>query len=263
MHRLLLCAPDHYAVRYEINPWMNLTVEVDHALAMRQWWALRDLLSELGCELFLIQPQPDWPDMVFTANAGLVIGTRLVRANFRHAERAGEALWFERWFAECGFEVWRLPEPIAFEGEGDALWCGNALFCGHAFRTDQKAHTLLAEWCGAEVVSLHLVDPRYYHLDTCFCPLAEGIAVWYPPAFDEPSQYMVRRRIPDLIEVRPEEAPCFACNAIAIGRNVVLPEGCPHLRAELGAHGFHTHAVAMTEFIKAGGACKCLVLGLA
>jgi len=262
MHRLLLCAPDHYAVRYEINPWMNRTVRVNHAMAMRQWSALCDTLSGLGCDLHLIKPQPEWPDMVFTANAGLVMGTRFVRANFRHPERAGEAPWFERWFARSGFEVWRLPEEIAFEGEGDALWYGDVLFCGHAFRTDLAAHMLLGEWRPCEVVSLQLADLRYYHLDTCFCPLAEGIAAWFPAAFDEGSQGAIRERVRDLIEVRPEEAQCFACNAVVIGREVVLPEGCPHLCAALGARGFHTHALAMTEFIKAGGACKCLVLGL-
>jgi N-dimethylarginine dimethylaminohydrolase len=262
MSRLLLCPPDHYAVRYEINPWMNRAVAVDHKLAVRQWRNLHDTLLALGCQIELITPQPEWPDMVFTANAGLMVGSRFVRANFRHVERAGEAPWFAQWFEDNGVEVLHVPDGVAFEGEGDALWESDVLFCGQAFRTDARAHALLADFLECPVVSLKLADPRFYHLDTCFCPLDEGAAAWYPAAFDEASQHLVRGHLTDLIEVHADEAEHFGCNAIVVGQEIVLPEGCPHLRAELGARGFHTHAVAMTEFMKAGGACKCLVLGL-
>lgn len=262
MSRLLLCPPDHYAVRYEINPWMNRAVHVDHALAVRQWQGLHDLLFQLGCSVELVEPHPDWPDMVFTANAGLVAGSRFIRANFRHAERAGEASLFERWFAEHGFEILTMPDETAFEGEGDALFCGKVLFCGHAFRTDQQAHRLLGEWLDCEIVSLRLSDPRFYHLDTCFCPFGENVASWFPAAFDEDSQSAIRERIADLIEIPPDEAQRFGCNAVVLNREVIFPEGCPKLRAELAARGFNVHPLPMTEFIKAGGACKCLVLRL-
>jgi N-dimethylarginine dimethylaminohydrolase len=263
MSRLLLCPPDHYAVRYEINPWMDRTVRVDHALAVRQWQGLHDLLIRLGCEVELVRPHPAWPDMVFTANAGLVVASQFMRANFRHAERSGEVPLFERWFAEHGYHGSRMPEPIAFEGEGDTLFCGNVLFCGHPFRTDKHAHSLLGEWLKRKVVSLKLADPRYYHLDTCFCPMDANIAAWFPAAFDDQSQQIVHDSISDLIEVSPEEALRFGCNAVVMDREVILPEGCPQLCADLKSRGLHPHSLPMTEFIKAGGACKCLVLRLA
>ena len=260
MNRLLLCPPDHYAIRYEINPWMNRALGVDQALALAQWEHLRDMLLSLGCEVEVMTPQPGWPDMVFTANAGLATGRRFIRANFRHAERAGEAPWFEQWFTEHGFDVSRLPHEIAFEGEGDALCCDGLLFCGHAFRTDQAAHVMLGDLLGCEVISLKLTDAHFYHLDTCFCPLGAGAVVWFPDAFDDASRRAVCERIADRIEVSREEASRFACNAIVLGRDVVLPEGCPLLCAALHDRGFKTHPLPMSEFIKAGGACKCLAL---
>ena len=262
MSRLLLCPPDFYTVRYEINPWMDRAREVDHPLAMQQWTLLCATLTELGCELDLVPPEPGWPDMVFTANAGLVMGRQVLVSAFRHAERAGEQPNFECWFRECGFEVTRLPPHLVFEGEGDALWFGSTLCCGHGFRTDEEAHAEVAEWSRSSVLSLALVDPRYYHLDTCFCPLDASCALWHPGGFDNEGREKLRMLVSDLIEVPSAEAECFACNAIVLERRVVLPEGCPETSRALQARGFGVQAVPMGEFIKAGGACKCLVLHL-
>lgn len=260
MNRLLLCPPDHYAIRYEINPWMNRTVGADHALAVAQWNQLRDTLISLGCEVEIMIPQPGWPDMVFTANAGLAKGSQFIRANFRHAERAGEACWFEEWFAGKGFDLWRLPENVAYEGEGDSLFCAGRLFCGHAFRTDEEAHHLISQALECEVVPLKLTDPNFYHLDTCFCALGDDTVAWFPEAFDATSRDVVRERIVDRIEVSAEEAHRFACNAIVLDQDIILPEGCPIFAEALQERGFSTHHVPMGEFIKSGGACKCLVL---
>lgn len=262
MDRLLLCPPDHYGIRYEINPWMSRKVDAVQPLAVAQWQQLVDTLKELECQIELIHPQPDWPDMVFTANGGLVIGDRFIRANVRHVERAGEAPWFEQWFRELGLHVITLPSNLVFEGEGDALFCGDTLFCAHPFRTDQAAHLALSELLGCRIISLKLVDARFYHLDTCFCPLSDGALVWYPPAFDPASRDLIDANMVDRIEVTAEEAASFACNAIVVGEHVVIPEGCPRLSAGLHDRGLTTHSVPMTEFIKSGGACKCLVLQL-
>jgi N-dimethylarginine dimethylaminohydrolase len=262
MHQLLLCPPDFYAIRYEINPWMSRRREVDGAQAVEQWRRLRELLVALGCEVEMVRPEVGWPDMVFTANAGLVAGGRFIPSNFRHAERSGEEARYRAWFSTHGFEVDELPPDVCFEGEGDALFCGDVLFCGWPFRTDMAAHELLAERLNCRSVSLRLVDPRFYHLDTCFCPLDDEAAAWCPGAFDAPSRARLAEEITDLVEVTEEEALRFGCNAVVLGRDVVLPEGCPKLSAALAVREFRTHATPMGEFIKAGGACKCLVLHL-
>ncbi len=262
MSRMLLCPPDFYEVRYEINPWMSVAQAPDHDLAVKQWEGLHECLKKIGCEVERLSPQPGWPDMVFTANAGVVRGRSVLLSNFRHAERAGESPWNARWFQEHGYEIVRLPEHLAFEGEGDALKCGDVWICGHGFRTDKKAHRWVEDWTRGPVVSVRLVDSRYYHLDTCFCPLSDGLAMWHPEAFDEEGQSAISEVTRELIEVPEEEARRFACNAIVAGLDVVIPEGCPKTGTSLRARGYRVYTLPMSEFIKAGGACKCLALVL-
>ncbi len=262
MRKLLLCPPDYYGIEYEINPWMDRTHNAVPALAQKQWRTLRDTLQSLGCQVELVTPQPKLPDMVFTANAGLVVGQKAIRANFRFPERRGEEEYFEQWFREHNYEVAHLPEGLFFEGEGDALFCGEVLFCGYRFRSDVRAHQFIGEVLDCLVVSVELVQERFYHLDTCFCPLLDGDAIWYPQAFDNYAQRAIRAHTRRLIEVAPDEAVHFACNAVVLGRDVVLPEASPKLCAALTESGYRLHPLAMTEFIKAGGACKCLTLFL-
>jgi N-dimethylarginine dimethylaminohydrolase len=200
--------------------------------------------------------------MVFTANAGLVVGRRFVRSNFRFKERRGEAQHFERWFVEHNYEVTILPDDLFFEGEGDALFAGDVLFCGYHFRSDVQAHQRLGELLSCLVISVELVDARFYHLDTCFCPLPDGGAIWYPPAFDEYARRAIDKHLGALIEVGLEEAARFACNAVVLGRDIVLPKGCPKLSRALTRRGYRCHGLSMSEFLKAGGACKCLTLFL-
>jgi N-dimethylarginine dimethylaminohydrolase len=262
MRRLLLCPPDHYGIEYEINPWMDRSHKALQAVAREQWQGLCLKLQSLGCEIELMDPQPGLPDMVFTANAGLAVGRQFIPSNFRHTERQGEELWFDRWFSQHRYEIHRLEKGLYFEGEGDALFCGEVLFCGYRFRSDIRAHQAIGELLKSLVVSVELVESRYYHLDTCFCPLPDGGAVWFPAAFDEYGQRALRHHVGALIDVAPEEALHFACNAVVLGKDIVLPEGCPKLCLALQERGYRTHALAMTEFLKAGGACKCLTLFL-
>ncbi len=262
MQKLLLCPPEHYGIEYEINPWMDRAHNALPTLARSQWAALQHTLQSLGCEVELISPREKLPDMVFTANAGIVVGRKFIRSNFRFPERRGEEQHFEQWFAERGYEIIRLPEGLFFEGEGDALFQNDVLFCGYRYRSEMRSHQILGELLNCLVISLELVRERHYHLDTCFCPLSRDSAIWYPGAFDEYGQRAIRHHIRHLIEVVPEEALHFACNAVVLGNQIVLPEQCPKLYAELRDRGFHTHPLGMTEFLKAGGACKCLVLFL-
>ncbi|MBM3891824.1 MAG: amidinotransferase, partial [Verrucomicrobia bacterium] len=183
-------------------------------------------------------------------------------STFRFRERRGEMPHFERWFDERGYDVTRLPEPLFFEGEGDTLFCGDVLFCGYRIRSDIQSHQHIGDLLKCLAISVELVDGRFYHLDTCFCPLPDGGAVWFPAAFDDYGQRAIREHVRELIEVPPEEALRFACNAVVVGQHVVLPDGCPKLTATLEARSLRCHALPMTEFIKAGGACKCLTLWL-
>ena len=262
MFRLLLCPPEYYGIEYEINPWMSRARQADRATAATQWDNLRKGLVANGCAVELIEPRLALPDMVFTANAGLIVGDQFVRSNFRHPQRQPEAGFFEDWFRAHDYRIVRLPENLIFEGEGDALFCGDMLFCGYHFRSDIQSHQWLGAHFGCLVISLELVDPRFYHLDTCFCPISSDTAMWYPNAFDSYAKAAIREHIPNLIEVSKDEAAFFACNAVVLDREIILPEGCPKLSAVLSARGYACHQLQMSEFIKAGGACKCLTLFL-
>ena len=262
MCRLLLCPPKHYGIEYEINPWMDQTRGAQLPVAQSQWNALKDQLAALGCQIELVEAQAHLPDMVFTANAGLVVGKTFFRSNFRFPQRRSEEPHFQEWFARRGYDVVPLPEAMFFEGEGDALFCGDVLVCGYRFRSDIQSHQELGRLLNCLVVSVELVQERFYHLDTCFCPLPSGSAIWFSSAFDSYAQQALRRHVLDLIEVAPEEAARFACNAIPCGKDIVLPEGCPELASELRHRGYRPYPLAMSEFLKSGGACKCLVLRL-
>lgn len=262
MRSLLLCPPDYYGIEYEINPWMSRARGAEAAVAQEQWKGLHQTLATLEARPELVAPQPNLPDMVFTANAGLAVGKTFIPSNFRHKERACEAPHFAKWMETHGYQISWLPNDLYFEGEGDALFCSDVLFCGYKFRSDINSHRAVAEILGCLVVSVELVDPRFYHLDTCFCPLPDGAAVWSPDAFDEYGQRAIRAHVRELIDVAPEEAMHFCCNAVVLDRNIVLPEGAPKLVGALKERGYRCHALPMTEFIKAGGACKCLTMFL-
>lgn len=260
--RILMCPPDYFGIEYEINPWMDRRAGADRVESARQWQTLRRTLEGLGVEVEELGPVAGLPDLVFTANAGLVYRDRFVPARFRHGVRQREQPVFERWARSRGFHLLELPEGSRFEGAGDALFCGETLFAGYRFRSDVPSHQWVAGRLGVEVLPLELVDPRFYHLDTCFCPLAEGQALYYPGAFDDYGRSVLRERVDRLIEAPAEEAVTFTCNAVVVGRDVVLNEETPRVSAALHAAGYRVHPVRLTEFIKSGGSAKCLTLRL-
>jgi N-dimethylarginine dimethylaminohydrolase len=258
--RILMCPPDYFGIEYEINPWMNRQVATDPSSSASQWRTLHDQLVALGAEVETIEPVAGLPDLVFTANAGLVFQNQFVVSKFRFGVRQGEEPYFERWARGHGFSVLTLPPGHHFEGAGDALFCGETLFAGYRFRSDVRSHQWIAERLGVEALPLELVDPRFYHLDTCFCPLAEGEALYYPGAFDDYGRSVLEARLTSRIEVSAEEAVGFSCNAVVVGRHVVLNEGVPKLSRALERAGYTVHPVRLTEFIKSGGSAKCLTL---
>lgn len=260
--RILMCPPTYFGVEYEINPWMHREHPADNALANQQWQALKRIFEELGAQIELLEPVAGLPDMVFTANAGIVFRDLFVTSRFRHVERQGESEHFERWFAEHGFHVTSLRSLVTFEGAGDALFCGDTLFAGYLHRSQIESHVQLGELLDCRVLSLELVDPHFYHLDTCFCPLSPGVAIYYPGAFDEYGERVLREHIPTLIEVETEDAHRFGCNAVVINNHVVLNSGCGRIQEQLSELGFISHPTDLSEFLKAGGAAKCLTLRL-
>jgi lysine-ketoglutarate reductase/saccharopine dehydrogenase-like protein (TIGR00300 family) len=262
--RFLMCAPDHYDVDYVINPWMEGNIHrSSRDLAQLQWHKLHDVLKA-HATVDLIEPQQGWPDMVFTANAGLILGDTVVLSCFFHPERQGEEPYFQAWFEDQGFTVHTLPKSLPFEGAGDALLDRSEgwLWAGYGFRSELDSHPYLAKWLDVEVLSLRLVDRRFYHLDTCFCPLADGSLIYFPPAFDIYSNRMIESRVPaqKRIPIDEVDAVNFACNAVNINRAVVLNKASDRLKQILGDRGFTVIETPLTEFLKAGGAAKCLTL---
>jgi N-dimethylarginine dimethylaminohydrolase len=257
-----MCPPDYYGIEYEINPWMNRQVGSDPNEANRQWRVLYEALLSFGVAVDLLEPVAGLPDLVFTANAGLIFSDRFLSSRFRFGVRQGETPIFDRWFGEHGFHVETLPPGLYFEGAGDALFCGETLFAGYRFRSDARSHHWIGQHLGVEVLPVELTDPRFYHLDTCFCPLAGNEAIYYPGAFDDYGRSVLKDRIARLIEVSADEAVSFSCNAVVVGRAVVMNEGVPKLSRSLEQAGYAVRPVRLTEFIKAGGSAKCLTLRL-
>lgn len=260
--RILMCPPDHYGIEYEINPWMNRSLGTVRELAFRQWTQLRDTLVSLGVTVEQLQPVKGLPDLVFTANAGLMFHNTFLSSRFKHEVRAKESPVFDAWFAANGFAVEHLPEHTFHEGAGDALFCGEVLFAGYRTRSDANAHHWVADKLGVRCLPLELVNPRFYHLDTCFCPLAPGVALYFPEAFDTYGKRVLKTHVPTLIPVAEEEAHRFGCNAVVVGQTVVHNSRCPQLGDSLRAAGYRSIEVELDEFLKAGGSAKCLTLRL-
>ncbi len=260
--QILMCPPDYYGIHYEINPWMSRLRQSDLPTAEQQWNNLRRALEAAGTTISLLPPIEGLPDMVFTANAALIYGDRAVMAHFRHPERQGEVAYDEAWLREAGFGIEHVPGDLNFEGAGDALFCGDTLFAGYRIRSAARGHQQIGEMLGCRVIPLELIDPYYYHLDTCFCPLAPGEAIYFPPAFDHYGQDALAAHVPKLIAVDEIEAQRFACNAVVVGRTVVTNTGCPKLHAQLREQGYQPRETPLDEFVKAGGSAKCLTLRL-
>jgi len=264
--RILMCSPEHFEVDYIINPWMeNQVGKTNPALAREQWANLRWHLSE-ETAISLVAPEPGLPDMVFTANAGMVIGKTAIVSRFRTEERRLEEPLFRNWFKQHGFVIAPWPEGVPFEGAGDALLdrARPLIWCGYGLRSGEGAPRLLETIFGRRTVGLRLVDPRFYHLDTCFCPLADGWLLYYPPAFDRDSQEAIATLVPPekRIGVGENDALLFACNAVDINGRIFMNSASEVLQERLRAAGFRPTLTPLTEFIKAGGAAKCLTLKL-
>ncbi len=260
--RYLMCPPTHFDVSYAINPWMDTAVPVDRALARRQWDALVATLRAAGAQIELLEARAGLPDLVFTANLGIVDGDTFVPARMRHPQRRAEPGHAEAWFAERGFTIRHLGGDVVQEGAGDALPFEGTLVGGHNTRSSASSYVDLARIVDARILPVELVDERFYHLDIAFCPLDARCALVAPTKIDDEGARLLSRLVPDPIELTDEEADAFSANAVVVGRTVVMPACSPRLRAELRGRGFEPVVVDVSEFLKAGGGPRCLTLAL-
>jgi N-dimethylarginine dimethylaminohydrolase len=259
----LMCPPEHFTVEYAINPWMNPDEPVDTALAMRQWQRLHSVFTSLGHTVHTVTPVPGLPDMVFAANGATVIDGSVLGARFRYPQRQAEAAAYLGWLCANHAGTGEIRESRAVnEGEGDIVFAGRAILAGHSFRTDEAVAAELTDLFGLPVISLRLVDPRFYHLDTALAVLADDVAAYYPAAFDDAGRAALAGYFSELIEAKDEDAEVLGLNAVSDGRNVVLPEQATSLAVQLASAGFTPIGVDLSEFLKAGGGPKCCTLEL-
>ena len=263
---LVMCTPEGFAVNYEINPWMHDQIgHVAHDLAAKQWQMLCNKLSAQA-EIRLIPGDRAWPDLVFTANAGLPLikERKFILSNFKHPQRRGEKEINRVWFTQAGWDCIDLPKATVFEGAGDALFdSAGQLWLGGGPRSDETTLAALACHISTPIHRLLLIDPRYYHLDTCFCPLPGGYALYLPDSFDQASRDLLTQHFADkLIALTPEEGLLFCANAVCLGRVIVMNQATPRLRNLLGSFGFEVQDTPLSEFMKSGGSAKCLTLSL-
>jgi len=256
-----MCPPEHFTVRYAINPWMDPARPVDTARAMAQWQNLRETFTGLGHQVRTIAAEPGLPDMVFAANGGTVIGGKVLGARFRHPQRQPESAAYLRWFRRSGFPL-AVPSRSVNEGEGDIVFAGHTVIAGHGFRSDAAVAQQLAGLFGLPVVSVRLVDPRFYHLDTALAVLDADTAAYYPAAFDDAARAALGSLFAELIEAKDTDAEVLGLNAVSDGRHVVLPAQAAGLAEQLSAAGFEPVGVDVSEFLKAGGGPKCCTLEL-
>ncbi len=259
---ILMCAPTHFDIEYEINPWMDIDNHVDTKLAAQQWQKLYKTYNEtLGWDVQLIEPIEKLPDMVFTANGALVIDSKVALPRFRYPERQPETDYFRKWFEQAGYQNILMPVHD-FEGEGDALVWNDIIFGGYGFRSDVQSHNELSDFFGKKVVDIHLVDDRFYHLDTCLTIVGDDTVALWPKAFSKESLKKIHEMVPNVIEVSDEDAIVYGLNAMSDGKNIVVPEKATNLIRSYSNRGMKVHPAPISEFQKSGGGVKCLTLEL-
>ena len=254
----VMTPPTFFAVEYAINPWMDTSTSVDTHVAMNQWESLRQTYKELGHTVELVEPVAGLPDMVYAANGGLLVNGKAVVARFAYPQRAGESAAYAEWMSRHGFRP--IETRYVNEGQGDLLVVGSIVLAGYGFRTDRSAHGEIAGAVEMPVVSLELVDPRFYHLDTALAVLDDTTIAYYPPAFSDESRTRLLEFFPDAIEVATTDAYVLGLNAVSDGRNVVHPAAATGFAEQLSDAGFVPIGVDLSELLKGGGSIKCCTL---
>jgi N-dimethylarginine dimethylaminohydrolase len=274
--RYLMCSPQHFAVTYSINPWMDPKAWADsgdvlHATAARQWAGLHRALTRHGALIEQVEPAPGLPDLVFTANAAVVLDGKALLASFHHPERQREQPVYAQAFRALEArglidEVIEMPSGTVLEGAGDCLWDGHrgTFWIGSGFRSDKAAAAVVEETFGAACIPLELADPSFYHLDTALCALPCGGVIYHPGAFTSEARVAIERRVApaDRIALDPADAALFAANAVCFGRVLVLSSCSATLRGALQQRGYAVVTTPLAAFLRSGGSACCLTLRL-
>jgi N-dimethylarginine dimethylaminohydrolase len=256
--RYAMTPPRFFTVEYEINPWMDVTAPVDVHAAQTQWQRLYETYLRLGHTVDLVEPVPGLPDMVYAANGGLIANGTAIAARFRFAERAGESDAYADWMSSIGYRP--VQTRHVNEGQGDLLIVGEMVLGGCGFRTEARAHAEIAAALRMPVISLELVDPRFYHLDTALAVLDDHTVAYYPPAFSAAAQGQLRALFPDAIVVGSADAYVLGLNAVSDGLHVVHPACATGFAAALREAGFEPVGVDLSELLRGGGSVKCCTL---
>ena len=256
--KVLLCRPTHFTVEYVINPHMQ-PYSVKPKKALKQWETLKQTLEDLGIAVEVIEQQPDVPDMVFATDQGIVKNGTILLANFRYSQRQPERVYYREWFREHGYNLMELSNIYPFEG-GDTLFFNDILFVGTSYRASVASAEELANALQVDAIPLRLVDPHFYHLDIAFLPINKTTAFYYPPAFSESSQNLLKRFVPHLIELSEEAVKAYAANAFVSGTDIIISAGTPaDFKTELKKLKLNIYEVDISEFKKAGGGIHCLI----
>jgi N-dimethylarginine dimethylaminohydrolase len=276
MAHFLMCRPQHFAVSYTINPWMdpNSWSSEDTKLSIesqKQWTRLHRKLVKLGGKVEFVTAVPGLPDLVFTANAAVVLDGIALMARFRHAERQGEEPHYEAAFRRLQAHgqidaIRKLPDGLVLEGAGDCIWDATRklFWMGYGPRSQAAAREVVADTYGHDVLALELVDPRFYHMDTALVPLTGGEVMIVPEAFSPAGLASIRDRVTgdQRIELAIEDSVRFAANAVCIDRSIVLSACSDRLRGQLEERGYNVVATPLDLFLRGGGSASCLQLRL-
>ena len=264
LKKVLTCKPNHFRVEYQINPWMK-PGSADQKLAFKQWQNLIKAYQQNGIEVEILEQNENQPDMVFAADQGLVVDSDkkiVVMSNFKHPERQGETKYFQKWFQENGYKVEFLPEGLSFEGGGELIpWMGK-YFIGSGLRNSQKTHQYLSTKYNLEFISLELIDPKFYHLDTCFFVLNSQTAFYYPKAFSKKSIQVLKSSFENLIEFTEKEVGNFAANSVVSRDAVFMQKGSLSFKQKIMDSGYQAIELDISEFMKSGGGIHCLTFEL-
>ncbi len=260
--KVLMCPPDYFDIEYEINVWMHQADQPSGETAHQQWQKLHDIYNkQLSWQVELITPIKGLPDMVFATDCCTIIDDKILLSNFRYPERQPETKQFEKWFRQNGYTNIKKAENF-FEGGGDTIVFGDKIIAGHGFRSTLGAHKELQDYFGREVISLKIIDPFFYHMDTSLAVLDDKTVAYYPGAIDQASQEKLRQAVPNLIEATEEEARGFGLNAVSDGHTVICSDESESLLQKYRAAGFKVVGTPILEFRKSGGGVKCLTLEL-
>ena len=260
---VLMSSPEYFRVEYSINPWMVEGAEINLELAKDQWGGLKSTIEKCGAEVNVIPGNTVYPDLVFTANSGIIKDKSVLISNFKYQERHGEEVIYENWFRKNGYDVARIPSEHKFEGRGDAFVYGEYLIGSYGIRSDKEALLYIADHFQLIPKITKLVDEKFYHLDTCFqiLPTKNNDAIFYPDAFEDESLSEFSDLF-NLIPIHKDDANKLACNALVINDSVIFPSENIEIIENVAQSGCNVEISNVSEFMKSGGACQCLVITL-